>query len=108
MALMAGRALFGTWDITIHGWVGNGIFVLVVANLALALYTRAGLRDLGLAVALFALTFAQIGLGYVGRDTLEAAAWHVPNGVLLMAISTFQYAALRFAPTAPAERPPGI
>ena len=41
------------------------------------------------------LTFAQVGLGYVGREQLEAAAWHIPNGVLLMALSTYQFATLQ-------------
>ena len=41
----------------------------------------------GHAVAFAALCFAQIGLGYVGRETAEAAAWHIPNGVLLMGLA---------------------
>jgi hypothetical protein len=45
-------------------------------------------------MAFLLLSFAQIGLGYIGRDTAEAAAWHIPNGVLLMAIVTFQLANL--------------
>ncbi len=95
MAAIAGRALFGPWDIEIHGFVGNGVFVLAVANLALAVYRRPGNAQLTVAALIAMLTFAQVGLGYVGRETLEAAAWHIPNGVLLMALSTYQWATLQ-------------
>ncbi len=101
LALLAGRHLF-LFDnvIEIHGYLGNFIFVLAVANIGIVVANRSssGL-DFGLAVAIGALVFAQIGLGYVGRETAEAAAWHVPNGVLLMSLSTFQYAAIRFGAT---------
>lgn len=95
MAAIAGRALFGPWDIEVHGFVGNGVFVLAVANFALAIYRRPGNAQLTVAALVGMLTFAQVGLGYVGRDELEAAAWHIPNGVLLMALSTYQWATLQ-------------
>ena len=95
MAAIAGRSLFGTWDIEVHGYVGNGVFVLAVANLALAILRRPGNAELTVAAAIAMLTFGQVGLGYVGREELEAAAWHVPNGVLLMALSTYQWASLQ-------------
>ncbi len=95
MAAIAGRALFGPWDIEIHGFIGNGVFVLAVANLALAIHRRPGNAQLTVAALIAMLTFAQVGLGYVGRETLEAAAWHIPNGVLLMALSTYQWATLQ-------------
>jgi hypothetical protein len=102
MAVVAGRATFGPWDIEVHGWIGNGVFVLVVANLALAMARRAPIRELTVAALLGGLTFAQVGLGYVGRTELEAAAWHIPNGVLLMALGTYQLALLQLG--APARR----
>ena len=95
MAAIAGRALFGPWDIEIHGFIGNGVFVLAVANLALAIHRRPGNAQLTVAALIAMLPFAQVGLGYVGRETLEAAAWHIPNGVLLMALSTYQWATLQ-------------
>ena len=100
LALMAGRSqrLFGTWDIVVHGYVGNGLFVLAVANLALAIYRRPSTSQLTVAALIGMLTFAQVGLGYVGREQLEAAAWHIPNGVLLMALSTYQWATLQARP----------
>lgn len=101
LALLAGRHLFlGESVIEIHGYIGNFVFVLAVANIGLVVANRTSTGlDFGLAVAIGSLVFAQIGLGYVGRETLGAAAWHVPNGVLLMSLSTFQYAALRFRET---------
>jgi hypothetical protein len=101
-AVLAGRAVFGPWDIEVHGWVGNGLFVLVVVNLALAMARRAPTAQLTVAGLLGALTFAQVGLGYVGREQLEAAAWHIPNGVLLMALATYQLAMLPSRAAAPA------
>jgi hypothetical protein len=95
MAVIAGRSTFGTWDIEVHGGVGNAIFVVVLVNLVLALAARTTTAEIAVAGVIVVLTFAQIGLGYVGRTELEAAAWHVPNGVLLMALSTWQYAMLR-------------
>lgn len=104
MAVIAGRSIFGSWDIEVHGWIGNGVFVLAVANLALAIARRATTSELTVAALLAMLTFGQVGLGYVGRDEIEAAAWHVPNGVLLMAISTYQLATLQ-ARVALGQRP---
>ena len=95
MAAIAGRSIFGPWDIVVHGYVGNGLFVLAVVNLALAIYRRPSTAELTVAALIGMLTFAQVGLGYVGREQLEAAAWHIPNGVLLMALSTYQWATLQ-------------
>ena len=97
LAVLAGRYLsLGDQVIELHGWIGNGVFVLAVANLGLAVATR---PDDGPALALAGiialLTFSQVGLGYVGRDTADAAALHVPNGVLLMGLSAYQFAELR-------------
>jgi hypothetical protein len=95
LATIAGRSIFGPWDIEVHGYVGNGVFVLAVVSFALAIYRRPGNAELTVAALIAMLTFAQVGLGYVGREQLEAAAWHIPNGVLLMALSTYQWATLQ-------------
>jgi hypothetical protein len=98
LAVMASRSvkLFGTWEIELHGYVGNSLFILALVNGGLALNRRRG--EL-IALIIGMGVFAQIGLGYVGRDSLEAAAWHVPNGVLLMGLTTYQFAtALSAAP----------
>ena len=89
LAVIAGRSdrLFGTWDIEIHGIVGNVVFTLAVVMVVLSFLTQTRGVVVGHAVAFAALTFAQVGLGYVGRETVEAAAWHIPNGVLLMGLA---------------------
>lgn len=94
LATIAGRAYWGPWDIEVHGYVGNGLFVLAVVNLALAIYRRPSTAELTVAALIGMLTFAQVGLGYVGREEVEAVRWHIPNGVLLMALSTYQWATL--------------
>lgn len=96
LAALAGRHLtLGEQVIELHGYIGNGVFVLAIVNVVLVVAGNRPGREFGLAVALAALTFAQVGLGYVGRETAEAAAWHIPNGVLLMALSAYQLAEIR-------------
>jgi len=92
-AFLAGRGLFVDFDlIEVHGYVGNAVLVLAVAQVILAFAATggsAGRRVLvGLSGALVVLTIAQTGLGYVGRDEAEAAAWHVVNGVLIFGVAT--------------------
>jgi hypothetical protein len=97
MAALAGRWWFlGEAVIELHGYIGNAVFVLALVNLALAF--RMDSSDgpaLAVAGLIVLLVFAQIGLGYVGRETQDAAAIHVPNGVLLMGLSAYQFADLR-------------
>lgn len=96
MAALAGRHLtLGDQIIEVHGYIGNAVFVLALVNAALVVAAGLPGRDFALAVAIVLLMFAQIGLGYVGRDTAEAAAWHIPNGVLLVALSAYQFAEAR-------------
>jgi len=86
---MAGRALFGGWSITVHGVVGNVTFIFALATLVLA--WRARQRPaMTVAAVLVVLVSAQIGLGYSGRESLEAAAWHVPMGVTIFGLAVYQ------------------
>lgn len=94
-AMLAGRALFGTWSITIHGVTGNVTFTVALAVGALAFLGRAGRTAVLLAIILAAVLTLQIGLGYLGRETAEAAAWHVPLGVLAFGLAVYQTAAGR-------------
>ncbi|HLT16741.1 MAG TPA: hypothetical protein VK007_08560 [Acidimicrobiales bacterium] len=96
-AAMAGQHLYGGQDIIeAHGYLGNATFALTVVNVPLALMVRKGDGlAFGLAVALVALTFAQVGLGYVGRETADAAAWHIPLGVTILGLASFQLSLLR-------------
>lgn len=93
--MLAGRALFGTWSITIHGVVGNVTFSIAMLLAALAVLLKRGglIKDkvpVVMAIALTVILTMQIGLGYVGRDSAEAAAWHVPLGVLSFGLAIYQ------------------
>lgn len=89
-AALAGRALFGPWSMTVHGVVGNVTFAATLATVAAAVAARAGRHALVVAAVLAVVVTAQIGLGYAGRSTAEAAAWHIPNGVLAFGLTVHQ------------------
>ena len=88
-AVVAGHFLFGDWSIQVHGYLGNGSFVLGLVLVALALVDRTDRTRLVLSAVLVVALFAQTGLGYVGRETPEAAAWHVPLGVAIFGFTAF-------------------
>lgn len=76
-----------------HGHLGNFLFLVAAIQAGLALYgAQKGLVGrvfvivsiIGLGVLV-----AQIGLGYSTRSSVDALTWHLPNGVLLMAVSTY-------------------
>jgi len=96
-ATLAGQYLFeGSDVIELHGILGNITFALTVLGvMATFVAARGDGLAFGVAVALMALAFAQVGLGYVGRETTAAAAWHIPVGVTIFGLSTYQLAALR-------------
>ncbi len=86
-AVIAGQYLFQGADIALHGYVGNGSFLVGIAVAAIAIVGKlpTWLRVLSV-LAVLAL-FAQTGLGYVGRESGFAASWHVPLGVLTFGIA---------------------
>ena len=73
-AVLAGRALFGTWSITVHGVLGNVTFAVVLATIAAAAAARLGRHGVVVAVVLAVVVTAQVGLGYAGREQPDAAA----------------------------------
>ena len=90
-AVLAGRGQFVDPDLLkVHGYVGNAVWLLAVAQVALAFLAGLPARTrgplLGIGVALVVLVTAQIGLGYAGRDSGQAAALHLPNGVLIFGL----------------------
>ena len=96
LAVLAGRFLsLGEEIIEVHGYIGNGLFFLTLVNVGLVLRTTSHGPTVAVAGAIALLAFAQVGLGYVGRDTADAAALHVPNGVLLMGLSAYHFAEAR-------------
>ena len=92
LAYLAGHSvkMFGTGDIEVHGFLGEILFAIAVVMVVLSFMTQTRGLVVGFAVAFAALCFAQVGLGFVGRETLEAAAWHIPNGVLIMGVAVGQ------------------
>lgn len=86
-AVVAGQAVFGSWKIEIHGWLGNASFVAGLLLIPLAVRSKAGRPLVVLAVALTAALFVQTGLGYAGRTTLAAASWHLPLGVAIFGLT---------------------
>lgn len=97
-AAMAGQHLFEGASITLHGILGNVTFGVTVVGLVLTVVRRLDGVAFGVAVGLMALAFAQVGLGYVGRETSVAAAWHVPVGVAIFGLASYQVSLLRGAP----------
>lgn len=92
-AALAGRGWFLNDPdlIDLHGWVGNATFVAAIALAALAYAAHArgalGRLELGLSALLVVLVVAQLGLGYGGRENGDAAAWHIPTGVLIFGVT---------------------
>lgn len=91
-AVFAGRGLnFQGDSLKIHGGIGNVTFLLVLVQLGLTAF--AGFRGrtrnllLGTSALLTLLVVAQLGLGYSGREGGQAAALHIPNGVLIFGLA---------------------
>lgn len=96
-AVVAGQALFGEWDIRVHGWMGNASFSLGVVLAWLAWRGRAGRLAVATAAGLVVTMFVQIGLGYAGRTAAGAASWHVPLGVAVFGLAVAHASAAVFA-----------
>lgn len=88
-AFLAGRHLFGSWGIAAHGVIGNIAFMLGIALVAVNMAPPRNRTSLIASVAIALLLTAQIGLGYAGRTSLDAAAWHIPNGVLSFGLAVY-------------------
>lgn len=98
-AILAGRWLKDTDIIEVHGYIGSMlIFPLAIGQLVLAWFSRLGGRNrttvVVLSAALLVLILAQVGLGYAGRDSTEARANHLPLGVLIFGLTTYNLALL--------------
>jgi cytochrome b561 len=91
-AALAGQHLFEGSSISLHGVLGELTFALTVVGVVLAVVRRCDAAVFFTAVLLAALAFAQVGLGFVGRETTAAAAWHIPVGVAIFGLTTFQVA----------------
>lgn len=97
-AWMAGRSSvlgFGDQDIVTHGIVGNVSYLVAVGALVLAIVARANKSAIAVAVVVVVLMTIQIGLGYTGRGSNDAAAWHIPNGVAIFGLAVYQVSQAR-------------
>ena len=84
--VLAGFGWFRDRDyISMHEMVANFVFLAAVLLLILSFVAgfRHRTRMIGWSVALVVLVIAQIGLGYGSRESLTAAAIHIPVGVLV-------------------------
>jgi hypothetical protein len=91
-AFMGGRGFFVDSDILdVHGRVGDALVLYALVHLVLAGIgaARGGVNrtSLVLSALLLVLVFVQLTLGYESEDSAEAAAWHLPNGVLIMGLT---------------------
>lgn len=89
MAGHSGRLSGGPVDIEAHGIVGHVTFLVSIASFVLALVGRVARDRLVVAGLLLGLIVAQVGLGFTGRSSGSAAAWHVPNGVLIFGLAVY-------------------
>lgn len=91
-AVFAGRGLFvDTGAIDIHGGIGTATFLAVLIQTALVLIAGFGggarMVLVGINLLLPLLGIVQLALGFSGRDGGQAAALHVPNGVLIFSLT---------------------
>ena len=97
-AWMAGRSSvlgYGDQDIVTHGIVGNISYLVAVGAMVITLVARANKAAIGVAVVVVVLMTIQIGLGYTGRTSADAAAWHIPNGVAIFGLAVYQVSQAR-------------
>jgi hypothetical protein len=79
--------------ITGHAQLGNALFLVAGIQAVLSFMgSQKGFVSRNFVIAsviLLLLIVGQIGLGYSSRDSVDALTWHLPNGVLLMGLSTY-------------------
>ena len=110
-AVLASQWLFkGESDLLdVHEIIANVFFLIVVLQAVLTILIkfpgRWGRQLLALNGILVLLTLVQTGLGYSGRDSADAKAWHVPMGVLLFGLAV-AISAVAWRPNEDAETAP--
>lgn len=91
-AALAGQFLNGLGNLRkAHQIIGMGLPFVALVLIVLALLGRrfVGTGLLITSAVLGMLTLAQTGLGFVGRQQLEAASIHIPVGVAIFGLSIF-------------------
>ncbi len=89
-AVLAGQGLFNGSSFDLHGYLGNGSFVVGTLAAAAAMVGRLPRPLMTMSLAVAVGLFCQTGLGYVGRESTAAASWHVPLGVAIFGLSAVQ------------------
>lgn len=89
-AVIAGQYIFGAWGIDIHAALGNAAFSIAVVLGIIARWKLAKSALWIVALAIAALLTAQIGLGYSSRESVSAAALHIPLGVTVFGAVVYQ------------------
>jgi len=109
MAILGGRFFVSPSIIDVHGYIGNFVFLLFIAQAGLLVMSKPGgplgKVLIGLAALSVLLVIGQIGLGYSGRESATALSLHIPNGVLIFGISAAILAQLPHAK--PSAQPAG-
>jgi 4-amino-4-deoxy-L-arabinose transferase-like glycosyltransferase len=90
-----------------HEMLGNLFFLLAIASLVIGfLSMRNGTESpvmVGIRALFVLLVVAQLGLGYSGRENIDAKLWHVANGVLSTVVAAIM-ATTAFIRRSPATR----
>ncbi|MBA3336250.1 MAG: hypothetical protein H0T49_01640 [Chloroflexia bacterium] len=91
-AFLGGRGFFIDPDtLNVHGRVGDASFLYALIHLILAgvgaVRGGIGRTSVILSAILLVLVFVQLNLGYSSEDSNTAAAWHLPNGVLIFGLT---------------------
>ena len=95
-AAFAGQFLYTSPGMrTAHRVVGEGLGVVGMGLLAAAAMAwranRERRRLLGTAVWMIVILIAETGLGFVGRSTPDAAALHIPLGVVAFGVAVYAF-----------------
>jgi len=91
-AFMGGRGFYIDPDtLDIHGRAGEATVLYALIHLILAgigaVRGQIGRTSVVLSAILLVLVFVQLILGYSSEDSDTAAAWHLPNGVLIFGLT---------------------
>jgi hypothetical protein len=95
-AILAGQHIAFDAPIFLHGMLGSAVFFFQVAIVVLVFMDKASTELKVTTLVMIAGLFAQIGLGYAARSGGHAInAMHIPLGVALFGLTTWQLALLR-------------
>lgn len=95
-AALAGQHIALGDDIALHGYIGSAVFALQILLVVILVVRKASLTSLVSAGTFVILLVAQIGLGYASRQSHDLVAMHIPLGVALFGVATWQIAAIRY------------